>query len=111
MNLGKKDRKGKQIESDHTSDEFDNEDMEIIKALLAKRATKGKGKDKARVPQIFFSCDKFSTIAAKLPNKDDKDEKNFNKYKGKKDFKSYKSCKDKGKKSCYIAKYFDSDED
>ena len=60
---------------------------------------------------ICFSCDEVGHIDSKCPNKDNKDEKKFNKYKGKKDFKSYKSYKDKDKKSCYIAKDYDSDED
>ena len=34
-----------------------------------------------------------------------------NKQKGKKDFKNYKNYKDKGKKSCFIAKDSDNNED
>ena len=60
---------------------------------------------------ICFLCEEVSHIVAKCPNKEDKDDRKFKKYKGKKGFKSYKSCKDKGKKSWYIAKDSDSDED
>ena len=102
--LVRRTRKGKQIESDNS----DDEDMEIIEALLAKRATKRKEKYKWRVPLIFFSCDKVGHIATKCPNKSDRDEKKFSKYKSKKDYKSYK---DKSKKSCYIANESDNEED
>ena len=60
---------------------------------------------------ILFSCDEVGHISTKCPKKDDKDERKFNKYEGKKDFKGDKSYKDKGKKSCYIAKYSNIDED
>ena len=40
-----------------------------------------------------------------------KDQIKINKYKGQKDLKSYKSYKEKGKKSCYIVKDSDSEED
>ena len=57
---------------------------------------------------ICFSCEEIGHIAARCPNKENKDEKRGNKHKGKKDSKKYKSFKDKGKKSYFIAKDFDS---
>ena len=60
---------------------------------------------------MCFSCEEVGHIVARCPNKKDKDEKWFNKFKGKKEFKSYKDYKGKCKKSCYIAKDSDSDND
>ena len=86
MNLGKKYRKGKWIESGSSDDESDDEDMEIIEALLAKRATKGKLQYKRRIPLIFFACDEVDNIATKFPKKNGKDEKIFSKYKANRDY-------------------------
>ena len=75
--------------------------------MLAKKYSRGRGKYKGKVPLICFSCEEIGHIAATCPNKESKDEKKSHKYNGKKDFKNHKSFKDKGKKTCFIAK--DSD--
>ena len=60
---------------------------------------------------IYFSCEEVGHIAARCPNREEKDEKKHSKYKGKKDFKIYKDYTDKGKKSCFMAKDLDSSKD
>ena len=55
---------------------------------------------------IFFSYEEVGHIAVRCPKRESKDDRKSRKFKGKKYFKSYK---DKGKKSCYIAKDSNSD--
>ena len=52
----------------------------------------------------FFSCEEIGHIAARCPNKKNKDEKKDYKYNDKKNFKNHKSFKEKGKKTCFMAK-------
>ena len=93
------------------SEEDDNykDDLDAIDAFLARRLPKGKAKYKGNFSLILFSCEEFGHIVARCPNKESRDERKSNKFKGKKDFKSYKDYKEKGKKSCYIAKDSDND--
>lgn len=100
--------KGKQVDSEE--EDGTNEDLEFIEALLAKRVSKGKGKFRGEITLICFSCEEVGHITTRCPNKEDKDKKRNNRFKGKKEFKKYKDYKDKGKKSCYIAKDYDSDD-
>jgi hypothetical protein len=52
--------------------------------LFARRSPKGK------IPLIYFSCEEVGHIVARCPNKEGKEEKKHDKYKGKKYFKIYK---------------------
>ena len=72
--------------------------------MLAKKYSRGRGKYKDKVPLIYFSCEEIGHIAARWPNKQSKYEKKGHKCNGKKDFKNHKSFKDKGKKTCFMAK-------
>ena len=60
---------------------------------------------------ICFSCEELGHIAARCPNREDKDEKKHNKYKCKKDLKNCKDYKDKGMKYCFMAKDSNSSDD
>ena len=93
---------------------IDDEDIDELESLLARRFHRGKGKYKGKMHIIYFNCHEVVHIATrcleKKKSKDDKyedkyksrDEKYEDKYKSKKDD-DYKNNKDKGKKSCYIA--------
>ena len=72
--------------------------------MFARKYSRGRGKYKGKVPLIYFSCEEIGHIAARCLNKQSKDEKKGHKYNGKKDFKNHKSFKDKGKKTCFMAK-------
>ena len=74
-----------------------NSDLEIVESLLAKKYSRGRGKYKGKIPLICFSCEEIVHIAARCPNRESKDEKKSNKYKGNKELKDYKNYKDKGK--------------
>lgn len=110
LSLSKKGGKSKGKKIDNEEDTFDD-DIEAIEALLARRFSKCKGKFKGKTPLICFSCEEVGHIAARCRNREEKEEKKYNKYKGKKYFKSYKDYKIKGKKSCYMAKDSDSDDE
>ena len=97
---GKK-KKESQSESEDESDQNSDSDLEVIEALLARKYSRGKGKYRGKVPLIYFSCEEIGHIAARCPIKQNKDEKKDNKWNGKKDFKSFKN---KGKKTCFMAK-------
>ncbi|MDF3675370.1 hypothetical protein, partial [Enterobacter hormaechei] len=76
-------------------------DLEVVEALLARKYSKGRGKYKGKVPLIYFSCEEIGHIAAWCLKNKNKDEMKGHKCIGKKDFKSFK---DKGKKTCFMAK-------
>ena len=86
-------------------------DLEFVEALLAKKYSRSKGRYKGKIPLICFSCEEVGHIAAKCPNKENKDEKKNKKYKNKKEFKNYKDYKGKSKRSCFMAKDSDNSED
>ena len=111
LTLGRKGGNSKGKKSDNEEEEEFDDDIESIEALLARRLPKGKGKYKGKIPLICFSCEVVCHVATRCPNKEIKDDKKFNKFKGKKYFKSYKDYKDKRKKSCYIAKDSNSDDE
>lgn len=111
LTLGRKgeNSKGKQNDSEEDADLDD--DLEAIETLLEIRLPKEKGKYKGKFSIIFYSCKEVVHISPRFSNKERKDDKKFSKFKGKQYFKSYKDYKDKGKKSCYIAKDFGSDDE
>ena len=92
----------KHVSSDNDTDE---EDIEQLEALLARRFHIVKGKFKGKLPIIYFNCNEVGHIAARCTQK--KTYKEGSKYKNRKedDGKDYK-----GKKSCYIADEQDSNE-
>ena len=96
----------KYVDSDS---EIDDEDIEELEALLAKKFHRGKGKYKGKMPIICFNCHEVGHISARCPKKKNKDEKYGDKYKSRRDDDN-KSYKDKGKKSCYIAEKDSDDE-
>ena len=85
--------------------------LEIVETLLAKKYSKSRGKYKGKIPLIYFSCEEIGHIATRCPKKERKDEKKSHKYKDKKEFEGHKFYKEKGKKTCLIAKDFDNNED
>jgi hypothetical protein len=96
----KKEKKKKYVSSDSSTDE---EDVEQMEALLARRFHRGKGKFKGKLPIVCFNCNEVGHIAARCTQK--KDYKDSSKYKNeRKDFKNRRDDdkKDKGK-TCYIA--------
>ena len=100
--------KATQSKSEEESKESLDIDLEAIEALLAKRYPKGKAKYKGKIPLIYFSCEEVGHIATRCPNKESNEEKKSSKYKNKKEYKSYKDYKEKGKKSYFMEKDFDS---
>ena len=98
-----KNRKYKYVLNDISIDE---EDVEQLEALLARRFHRGKGKFKGKIPIICFNYNEVGHIDARCPKK--KIYKGGDNFKGKRN-EDNKNYKDKGKK-CYIAKEDDSDE-
>ena len=113
LSLKKKSNKSKanQSRSEGEIEESSDSDRGVFEALLPKKYSKGRGKYKGKIPLIFFSCEEVGHIAARCPNRENKDEKKSHKHKGKKEFKIHKNYKDKGKKSCFMAKDSDNSED
>ena len=72
--------------------------------MLANKYSRSRGKYKGKVPLIYFSCEEIGHIADRCPNKQRKDEKKGHKCNDKKNFEGHKSFKDKGKKTCFMAK-------
>ena len=106
LSLKEKGKKIMEIQSDseeELEESYDN-DLEVVEALLAKKYSRSRGKYKGKVTLIYFSCEEIGHIAARCPNKQNKDEKKSYKYNDKKNFKGHKSFKDKGKKTCFMAK-------
>ena len=96
-------KKKKYLSSDSDTNE---EDVEQIEALLARRFHKGKGNFKGKLPIICFNCNEIGHIVARYLEK--KNHIDSDKYKGRRN-KDKKDYKDKGKK-CYIAEEDDFDE-
>ena len=61
------------------------------------------------MPIIFFNCHEVGHIVARCPMKKNRDEKYGDKYKSRRDDEK-NNYKDKGKKSCYIAKKYSDSE-
>ena len=54
----------------HDSDsEMDDEDIDELEALLARRLHRGKGKQKDKMPIICFNCHEVGHIVARCPEK------------------------------------------
>ena len=86
----------------------------MVEAFLAKKYSRSRGKYKGKVHLIYFSCEEIGHIAARCPNKKHKNEKKGHKCNDQNNFKGHKSFKDKGKKTCFMAKNskdLDSSED
>ena len=62
----KKKKKIKYVSSDS---DIDEENVEQIEALLARRFKKGKGKFKDKLPIISFNCNEVGHIFARCPEK------------------------------------------
>src|SRR5271154_3436090 len=77
MVLNKSNKGKKCVDSD--SDTTDD-DLEELEALMARRLSRGKGKFKGKLPIICFSCNKVGHIAARCPDKNEKDERRDSKY-------------------------------
>ena len=103
-NEKKKNKKKKYVSSDS---DIVEEHVEQLEVLLSIRFHKGKGKFKGKVPIICFNCNEIGHIVARCPEK--KNYRGSDKYKNRRDEDS-KDYKDKGKKSCYIAKEETSNE-
>ena len=86
---------------------IDEEDIEQLEALLARRFHRGKGKFKGKLPIICFNCNKVGHIVTRCTQKNNYKEGNEYKNRREDDGKDYK---DKGKKSCYIADEQEFDE-
>ena len=98
----KKSGKGKYVSSDISTNE---DDVDQLQALLARRFLRGKGKFKGKLSIIYFNCNEIGHIAARCTQK--KNYKDGRKFKNKKED-GNKDYKDKGKR-CYIVEE-DSDE-
>ena len=90
----KKKGKAKHVSSDN---DIDEDDVDQLEALLARRFHRVKGRYKGKLPIICFNCNEVGHIAARCAKKITYNE--GSKYKNRKedDGKDYK-----GKKSCYI---------
>ena len=84
LTLGRKGGNSKIKKVNSEVEEESDEDLKVIEVVLAKRAARGKGNFRGKIPLIFFSCEEVGHIAARCLIKEDKDEKRFNKFKGKK---------------------------
>ena len=98
----KKNGKGKHVSSDSSIDE---DDVDQLEALLARRFHRGKGKFRGKLLIICFNCNEVGHIAARCTQK--KNYKDGSKFKNKKED-GNKDYKEKGKR-CYIVEE-DSDE-
>ena len=88
--------------------------LKLLKRYLQGNILEAEENKKGKIALICFSCEEIGHITTRCPNKQNKDEKKGHKCNGKKDFKNHKSFKDKGKKTCFMAKdskYSDSSED
>ena len=85
----------------------DEEYVDQLEALLARRFHKGKGKFKGKLLVIFFNCNEVGHIATRCPKK--KNYRGWDKSKIRRD-EDNKDYKEKRKKSCYIAKEEKKDE-
>ena len=84
LSLERKKSKANQSGSEEETEEIFDSDFKIVESLLAKKYSKGRGKCEGKIPLIFFSCEQVGHISTRWPNRENKDEKKINKYKGKK---------------------------
>ena len=92
---GKKQRKKRRIKHVSSDSDTEEEDIEQLEELLARRFHKGKGKLKGKIPIIYFNCNKIGHIAGRCLEK--KSYKGGDKFKGKRN-EDMKDYRDKGKK-------------
>ena len=64
--------KDNQLESEDENGKSSDSDLEVVEALLAKKYSRSRGKYKANIPLICFSCEEISHIATRCSNKDRK---------------------------------------
>ena len=95
IQLRKINGKVKYVSNDSSTDE---DDVDQLEALLARRFHRGKGKFKGKLLIICFNCNEVGHIAARCTQK--KNHKEGSKYKNKREDSS-KDYKDKGKR-CYV---------
>ena len=93
----KKKKKPKYVSSDS---DIDEEDVDQLEALLARRFPRGKGKFKCKLPILCINYNEVGHIVTRCLEK--KNYRGRYKYKSRKD-EDNKDYKDKGKKSCYTA--------
>ncbi len=94
----KKKKKVKYTSNDINTDE---EDVEQLETLLARRFHKGKGKFKGQLPIIYFNSNEVGYIATRCTQKKNHREGNKNKNRREDDSRYYK---DKGKKATLLKK-------
>ena len=76
----KKNGKGKHVSNDSSTNE---DDVDQLEALLARRFHRGKGKFKGKMPIICFNCNEVGHISARCTQK--KNYKDGRKFKNKKE--------------------------
>ena len=64
-----KKKKKRKIEYASSDKNIDEEDVEQLEALLARRFHKGKGKFKGKLPIICFNCNEIGHITTRYPQK------------------------------------------
>ena len=70
-----KDRKKKMNKYGDSDSDINDEDIDELEALLARRFHRGKGKYKGNMPIICFNCHEVDYIAARCPKKKNRDDK------------------------------------
>lgn len=100
MLLTEPNEKKKKIEKYFSNDSvIDEEDVDQLEALLARRFHRGKGKFKGKLPIMCSNCNELGHIAARCLEK--KNYRGGDKCKSRRG-EEKKHYKDKAKKSCYI---------
>ena len=61
-----------QLDSEEESERSSDSDIEVVKAVLAKKYSRSRGKYKGKVPLIYFSCEEIGHIVTRCPNKENK---------------------------------------
>ena len=72
LSLKKKVENSKSKKFDSEDEDGFDDDLKVIKAFLARRFPKGKGKYKGKISLIFFSCEEVGHIVARCPNREKK---------------------------------------
>ena len=67
LSLKKSGEKSKtnKLESEEEEESSDS-DLEVVKSLLARKYSNGRGKYKGKIPLIYFSCEEVGQIDARL---------------------------------------------
>ena len=72
LSLKKKGGKSKRKKSNSEDEDNSDNDLEVLKALLASRFPQGKGKYKGKIPLIFFLVKKLVTLLQSVETKREK---------------------------------------